>query len=341
MRAIRDAGFGARRSRCRARGSSVTKWTPRRECPRPDGPAARGRERGGTGATLRTAGTVRTGARSPMRPLEQASAARRSVSETYRSSIAREVTVEEPPEGRILRLHDGCFDIGVADHRIHECRDMQRILGVIEDAAAVHRRRHRGGREGEHWHSLVKGLDDRDAEPLVFARTEKKIGDIVETRKLLVRDMSEEVHVRRSEPRDQGLQHRQVPFEAAVRADEQQPRAPVVAKSDTRGTRGSRPRTSCSGSRGRRTSRWSSRRRSSRRAASPGPGRGGRNQGRREGRQWRGTRAPRAPRRLYSESPRARSQRSMYAVSSRRPRKHSFTSSLWMPTKYSGGVMLW
>ena len=31
----------------------------------------------------------------------------------------------------------------------------------------------------------------------------------------------------------------------------------------------------------------------------------------------------------------------MYAVSSRRPWKHSLTRSLWTPRKYSGGVMLW
>ena len=120
----RDSGCGIRGSarRCRACefecdevGLRVASARVRMDRQRPD------TERGGTGATLRTAGTVRTGARSPMRLLEQASAGGCSVSVTNRSSVAGEVAGEEPLEGRILRLHDGCFDIGVADHRIHEC----------------------------------------------------------------------------------------------------------------------------------------------------------------------------------------------------------------------------
>ena len=79
----------------------------------------------------------------------------------------------------------------------------QRILRVVEHAAAVHRRRHRRRRVGEHRDALVERLDERHAEAFVLAGAEEQIGDVVERRQLLVRDLPEEVHVGRAEPRDQ------------------------------------------------------------------------------------------------------------------------------------------
>ena len=140
---------------------------------------------------------------------------------------------------------------------VHDLGDLRRILGVVEHAAAVHRRRHRGRGVGEHRHALVERLDDRHAEAFVLAGAQEQIGDVVERRQLLVRHVAEEVHVRRAEPRDQrgaaarGTSRSRCTSRpaAAGRAD--------CGGCDRRGTRGSRPRTSCSGSPGRRTSRWS------------------------------------------------------------------------------------
>ena len=41
------------------------------------------------------------------------------------------------------------FEIRVVEHRRHHARDLERILGVVQHAAAVHRRRHRGRGVGQ------------------------------------------------------------------------------------------------------------------------------------------------------------------------------------------------
>ena len=48
---------------------------------------------------------------------------------------------------------------------------------VVQNAAAVHRGRHRGRRIGQDRHALVERLDERHAEPFVLARAEKQIGE--------------------------------------------------------------------------------------------------------------------------------------------------------------------
>ena len=65
----------------------------------------------------------------------------------------------------------------------------------------------------------------------MLARAEEQIGDVVESRQLLVRHVAEEMHVRGAEPRDERVQHREVSLEAAVRPDEQQARTRVVFRS--------------------------------------------------------------------------------------------------------------
>ncbi len=150
------------------------------------------------------------------------------IDETQQRSA--EVPSLQPGEGRVLRLEHRVFERWIVEYRFHEPRDVERVSRVVEHAAAVHRRRHRRRCVRQDGNSFVEGLDNRDAEPLVSARAQEKIGDVVERRQLLVRDVTEEVHVRSAEGRDEFLQHRQVPFEAAVRADEQQARARVVPR---------------------------------------------------------------------------------------------------------------
>ena len=81
----------------------------------------------------------------------------------------------------------------------------------------------------------------------MLAGAEEHVRHVVERRQLLVRDVAEEMDVRRGQPRDERVQHGEVALEAAVRADEQQPRPRVVIECDRRERRGSRLRTSCSG----------------------------------------------------------------------------------------------
>ena len=70
---------------------------------------------------------------------------------------------------------------------VHQRRHVDRVLVVEQHAAAVHRRRNRRGRVGEHRHLLVERFDERHAEALVFARAQEQVGDVVVGDQLLVR----------------------------------------------------------------------------------------------------------------------------------------------------------
>ena len=131
-------------------------------------------------------------------------------------------------EGGVLRFDDRLLERGVAEHRVHHLRHLAGILGSVEHAAAVHRRRDRRGRIGHDRHPLVERLDQRHAEPLVLAGAQEQIGDVVERRQLLVRHVAEEMDVRCAEPGDQRGEQLEVALEAAVGADQQQPRSWIV-----------------------------------------------------------------------------------------------------------------
>ena len=83
----------------------------------------------------------------------------------------------------------------VRDDRVHQRRDVERVLVVEQHAGAVHRRRHGGRRVREHRHLLVERLDERHAESLVLARAQEQIRDLVVGDELLVRHVAGEVHV--------------------------------------------------------------------------------------------------------------------------------------------------
>ena len=130
------------------------------------------------------------------------------------------------------------------------------------------------------------------------------------------------------------VQRRQVALESAVRADDQQPR-PRVEKRVIRMEEADEVLDLLvRRSRGRRTGRWST---SSSNMIGDQPvrrdRRGARNPARPAARPSGGNPSASRSCRLNSESPSARSQRSAYARSSRRPRKHCRASDRWTPTK--------
>ena len=127
-----------------------------------------------------------------------------------------EVLPAEPQQRRVLRRENCLFKPAIIEDRRHDLRHFDRILGVVEHAAAVHRCRHGGGRVGEHRHAFVEPLDQRHAEALVLAGAQEQIGHVVQRGELLVPHVSEEVHVGCTEPRYQLLQHGEVFFEPAV-----------------------------------------------------------------------------------------------------------------------------
>ena len=109
-------------------------------------------------------------------------------------------------------------------------RDLQRIARVVQHASPIHRRGNGSSGVRHHRHALVERLDDRDAEPLVLARAEEQISDVVQRSQLFIRDVPEKVDVGCFETRDELVQHRQISFEPTVRTDEQQPRPRIVAR---------------------------------------------------------------------------------------------------------------
>ena len=64
----------------------------------------------------------------------------------------------------------------------------------------------------------------------MLARAKEEIGDVVERRELLVGDVAQEVDVGSAQVRDERRQQREVGLEAAVRADEEQPRPRIVPR---------------------------------------------------------------------------------------------------------------
>ena len=111
----------------------------------------------------------------------------RAAASTKRSSVPPKSFAAQPRQRRVLRVEDRLFEPAIVEDGGHEPGDLERILRVVQHAAAVHRRRHGGGRVGEHRHALVERLDDRDAEAFVLAGAEEEIGDVVERGQLLVR----------------------------------------------------------------------------------------------------------------------------------------------------------
>ena len=73
----------------------------------------------------------------------------------------------------ILAPEDGVLLRGLAQHAVHEGRDLGRNGRCVQHAPAVHGRGHGGRGQRHHRHPLVERLDQRHAEPLVLARAEK------------------------------------------------------------------------------------------------------------------------------------------------------------------------
>ena len=82
-------------------------------------------------------------------------------------------------------------------------------------------------RIGHDRHAHVKRLDQRHAESFVLARAEEHVGELVIRHQLFVAHVAEEVDVGGADARDELLEHRDVALEAAMRSDEQQPRARI------------------------------------------------------------------------------------------------------------------
>ena len=150
---------------------------------------------------LRAPARRRTAARNRRRP---AAAARAGADRSRRRTPAACRRSPSPAADRPRRAgprRSRSCSAAIGQDRVHQRRHVHRILVVEQHAGAVHRRRHRRRRVGEHRHLLVERLDERHAEAFVLARAQEQIGDLVEGDQLLVRDVADEVHVRSAERR--------------------------------------------------------------------------------------------------------------------------------------------
>ena len=143
---------------------------------------------------------------------------------------AGEVSGAQPVDGGELTVDHRFLYVGVRHDGVHQRCDVRRILVVVQDAGAVHRRRHGRGGVGQHRNLLVERLDERHAEALVLARAQEEIGDLVERHQFLVRDLPDEMDVGVAERRRQLVERRHVALEPALRADQEQPRPRVVER---------------------------------------------------------------------------------------------------------------
>ena len=130
-----------------------------------------------------------------------ARAARRRIRRRSRAACRRSPSAAAGRPPRAAPSTIASCSVGVRHDRVHQRARRARILVLEQHAGAVHRRRHGGRGVGEHRHLLVERLDDRHAEAFVLAGAEKQIGDVVEGDQLLVRDVADEVHVRRRRAR--------------------------------------------------------------------------------------------------------------------------------------------
>ena len=85
----------------------------------------------------------------------------------------------------------------VGDDGVDQRRDVGRVARSYSTPAPSIVAGTAVARVGQHRDLLVERLDERHAEPLVLARAQEEVGDVVVRRQLLVRDVAEEVHVRR------------------------------------------------------------------------------------------------------------------------------------------------
>ena len=79
---------------------------------------------------------------------------------------AAEVPAAQALQRGILRLDDRILDPRIVQDGLHQPRDVEGVLCVVQHAAAVHRGRHGRRRVGQHRDVLVERLDDRHAETL-------------------------------------------------------------------------------------------------------------------------------------------------------------------------------
>ncbi len=165
-------------------------------------PAARGTP-GGTGAAPRDARPARhLSQKSKATPGCAGAAARRAPARRSRAAACRRSpspAADRAP--RPARRRSAPADARSDTTASISAATCSRVLRVVENARAVHGRRHGGRGVGQHRHALVERLDQRDAEPFVFARAQEHVRHVVERRQLLVGDVAQEMHVRRTPSR--------------------------------------------------------------------------------------------------------------------------------------------
>ena len=133
----------------------------------------------------------------------------------------------EPLEGFVLAVHDAGGQIPIRSDGVDQGRDSERILVVVEDARAVHGPRHGRGGKRQDRHAHVERLHQRHTEAFVLTRAEEDVGQLVVGGELGVADVTQEMHVRHSEPVDHVLQHRDVALETGMRPDQEEPRTRI------------------------------------------------------------------------------------------------------------------
>ena len=134
-----------------------------------------------------------------------------------------EIPFLQPTNGSELALDDRVLQRTIRDDRVHQRRDVQRILVGVQHASPVHGGRHGRRPVRENRDLQVEGLDDRHAETLVLACAKEEIGDLVVRDQLLIGHMTGEMDVSDAEIRDQVVEHRQVSFESVVRSHHDEP----------------------------------------------------------------------------------------------------------------------
>ena len=84
---------------------------------------------------------------------------RRAPRSTKRSSVPPKSLPRSRSSAASWEATTAASSAGSSRIAVHQLGDVERILGVVEHAAAVHRRRHRRGRVRQHRHALVERLD--------------------------------------------------------------------------------------------------------------------------------------------------------------------------------------
>ena len=135
---------------------------------------------------------------------------------------AGEVLSLKTADGGQLPLNDRVLQFVVRHDGVDQRRHRPRVLVVVEDARSIHGVGNGRGRVCQDRDLFVERFDDRHTEPLVLARAQEQVGDVVVGDELFVGYVAGKVHVAGAERRRQLMDRRQVALVAAVGADDQQ-----------------------------------------------------------------------------------------------------------------------